>query len=310
MSNSTQKNETQKKERNLRAFNKQEEQEKFNQYKELLKHPQANQALIKEIEEITDFKAKLEIENARTKEEAEQLEELEVKQDNNADDNQDVTAATSASTESKATPDPRTSTGSTVEEQLKANLDPTSAETTVATQATHPAATQEILQVNNLLPTMAMSKTSVEIQKVLTAWDSLSKDQIKELITIQLTALTNLEDSLDLADTFKPTTAVVENNITTEIKASVSGFVKDLKDAIEAKVDEMIATGVEQQNNGTGAQATRQESNKIYKLDPNTPVFRNLLPDIPSSISQESFLSEITSSKDDEVNYFFITIRY
>ena len=57
MSNSMQKNETQKKERNLRAFNKQEEQEKFNQYKELLKHPQANQALIKEIEEITDFKA-------------------------------------------------------------------------------------------------------------------------------------------------------------------------------------------------------------------------------------------------------------
>jgi len=83
---------------------------------------------------------------------------------------------------------------------------------------------------------MAMSKTSVEIQKVLTAWDSLSKDQIKELITIQLTALTNLEDSLDLADP--------------------------------------------------------------------------LLPDIPSSISQESFLSEITSSKDDEVNYFFITIRH
>ena len=79
MSNSMQKNETQKKERNLRAFNKQEEQEKFNQYKELLKHPQANQALIKEIEEITDFKAKLEIENARTKEEAEQVEELQVK---------------------------------------------------------------------------------------------------------------------------------------------------------------------------------------------------------------------------------------
>ena len=57
---------------------------------------------------------------------------------------------------------------------------------------------------------MAMSKTSVEIQKVLTAWDSLSKDQIKELITVQLTALTNLENNLDLAGTFKPTTAVVQ----------------------------------------------------------------------------------------------------
>ena len=87
-----------------------------------------------------------------------------------------------------------------------------------------------------------MSKTSVEIQKVLTAWDSLSKDQIKELITVQLTALTNLENSLDLVDTFKPATAVVENTEATEIKASVSGFVKDLKDAIEAKVDEMVAT--------------------------------------------------------------------
>jgi hypothetical protein len=253
MSNSTQKNETQKNERNLRAFNKQEEQRKFSQYKELLKHPQDNQALIKEIEEITDFKAKLEIENARTKEEAEQVEELEVKQDNNADDNQDVTEATSASTKSKATPAPRTSTESTHEEQLEANLDPISAETPLATQTTHPVATQEILQVNNLLPTMVMSKTSVEIQKMLVAWDSLSKDQIKELITVQLTALTNLENSLDLVDTFKPATAVVKNTEATEIKASVSGFVKDLKDAIEAKVNEMVATGAEQQN-GTGTE--------------------------------------------------------
>ena len=206
MSNSTQKNETQKIERNLRAFNKQEEQEKFSQYKELLKHPQTNQALITEIEEITDFKAKLEIENARTKKEVEQLKEPEV----NADDNQDVKEATSTSTESKATLAPRTSTETTPEEQIEVNLDPISAETPVATQATHPSATQEILQVNNLLPTMTMSKTSVEIQKVLTAWDSLSKDQIKELITVQLTALTNLENNLDLADTFKPTTAVVQ----------------------------------------------------------------------------------------------------
>ena len=56
----------------------------------------------------------------------------------------------------------------------------------------------------------------------------------------------------------------------------MSGFVKDLKEAIETKVNEMVETGAEQLNNGTDAQATRQESNKVYKLDPNTPVFRKM----------------------------------
>ena len=49
---------------------------------------------------------------------------------------------------------------------------------------------------------------------------------------------------------------------------------------------------------------------KILRTNIQDDRFNEFLPDIPSSISQESFLSEITSSKDDEVNYFFITVRH
>ncbi len=118
-------------------------------------------------------------------------------------------------------------------------------------------------KIENQEPKMICEKASLHFKDVLTQWDTLSKDKIKELVTKHVELLQQLETGLDARNNYKVNENVTANAEVAEIKAKIHEIYKAFSDNFKTKFTEITTT--ERPYQEVANQHVENESTKFSK---------------------------------------------